>query len=309
MKGFRTLAAALLATALVVPVIAAPAARGGEEKAVKEGVGATTASGQTIRKSDTAAAEAAGRKAAESRLIDEAVKALEETGNAIKALQEGRKEDAIAALERAIGKLEVVIARDPTLMLAPVAVDSRVTDILAPIDQIEKAKEAARKAMKEHRLQAARAIVEPLASEIVIETTSIPLATYPDALKAVVPLIEKGKTKEALAMLDAALGTLVVTRAIAPLPLIRIEFAMDEAQKLADKASRTEAENQRLKALVQLIADQITLGKVLEYGGPDAFEPFEDELKVIKASLKEGGEHKGLFDRLGELVKGFGRKK
>ncbi len=308
MKGFRTLAAAFLATTLMVPVMSATAAIANEDRTVKQGTGATTASGQTVRKSDTAAAEEAERKAAESRLIDEAVKALEETGNAIRALQEGRKKDAIAAIERAIGKLEVVIARDPTLMLAPVAVDTRVIDILAPLDEIEKAKEAAKKAMKEHRLQEARAIVEPLASEIVIETTSIPLATYPDALKAVVPLIEKGKTEEALAKLDAALSTLIVTKAIAPLPLLRIESAIDEAQKLADKTRRTAEEEQRLQALVKLIEDQITLGKVLEYGGPEAFEPFEEELKVIKARLKEKGEHKGLFDKLGELVRGFGKK-
>lgn len=307
MKPFHTLAATLVATALVMPTTSG-GAFAEEKPAVKQGVGATTASGQIVRKSDTGAAEKAARDEASKQLIEEAVAALEETGNAIKALQEGRKEEAIAAIERAIGKLEVVTARDPSLELAPVAVTSKVVDILATVDAIEEAKKAALKAMKNHRLQDARALVEPLASEIIIETTSIPLATYPHALKAIIPSIEQGKTDEALALIDAALGTLVVTRTIVPLPLLRIEIAMTEARKLAEKADRTKEENQRLETLLTVIEDQILLGKVLEYGGPEAFEPFEDELKVIRARLKEGGEQKGLFDKLGELVKGFGKK-
>jgi len=75
------------------------------------------------------------------------------------------------------------------------------------------------KLLKKGRVQDARALVSGLASEIIIEVVNIPLATYPDAIKAVVPLIEAGKVKEAKAALVAALNTLVITRHIIPLPM------------------------------------------------------------------------------------------
>ncbi|MGL1204106.1 YfdX family protein, partial [Vibrio parahaemolyticus] len=45
--------------------------------------------------------------------------AVSETGNALKALDEGKKDDALADLEKTTGKLELILARDPQLTLAP----------------------------------------------------------------------------------------------------------------------------------------------------------------------------------------------
>jgi hypothetical protein len=62
-------------------------------------------------------------------IIDEAVSALAETNNAVRALEKKRPEDALAALERASGKLNIVLARDPKLALAPIDVDVTLYDV------------------------------------------------------------------------------------------------------------------------------------------------------------------------------------
>jgi hypothetical protein len=46
-------------------------------------------------------------------------------------------------------------------------------------------------------VQKARVLIRDLASEIIISVVSIPLQTYPDAIKAVAPLIDRGKIRPA----------------------------------------------------------------------------------------------------------------
>jgi hypothetical protein len=66
-------------------------------------------------------------------------------------------------------------------------------------------------AKDEYEIQKARPLVANLGSEIQFRTTSIPLATYPDAIKAVTSLIDEGKLDEAKAALQTALNALVMT--------------------------------------------------------------------------------------------------
>lgn len=47
------------------------------------------------------------------KVVDEAAEALRETQNAIEAIDQNKPDDAIAALTRATGKLEIVLARNP----------------------------------------------------------------------------------------------------------------------------------------------------------------------------------------------------
>ena len=67
-------------------------------------------------------------------------------------------------------------------------------------------------------MQKARPIVANLASEIVIETDNLPMATYPAAIKSAARLIDSGKIDDAKAELARALNTLVVTSVAFPLP-------------------------------------------------------------------------------------------
>ncbi len=239
------------------------------------------------------------------KVFQDAVTALRETQNAIVALDKKDKKKALAALEKAIGKLELVLARDPNLALAPVDVTTQTLDIYADVEAVRKAVNEAIGLLKKGRVQDARALVSGLASEIVIEVLNIPLATYPQAIKAVVPLIEQSKFKEAKEALVAALNTLVVTRHIIPLPILRVEQMLVRAEQLAEKAKRTEAEEKELKAILRAARTELEFAQALGYGKEEDFKTFYAELDKIASKTKGGGHGKGFFDALKKALADF----
>lgn len=71
----------------------------------------------------------AARKRAE--LLKDAQAALDETRNVLQELNKGDTQKALGALERVTGKLDLIVARDPHLALAPVGVVTTIHDLLA----------------------------------------------------------------------------------------------------------------------------------------------------------------------------------
>ncbi len=240
-------------------------------------------------------------------VLADALAALEETANALKALEADRPDEATAALERAIGKLEVTLAANPGLALAPVNVASSITDIQASPSEITALRQEALRLMKDHQLQLARRLVTGLASEVTISTTYLPLATYPLALKSAAALIAGGDTETAIAVLGNALDTLVVIDTALPLPLLTAGMLIDEARKLSEKPDRSDEENARLGALLDAIEAQVAKGEALEYGGAGAFDDIRAELEVVRAATSDGGSGEGLLDKLKALFGKLGR--
>ncbi|MCO8456253.1 YfdX family protein, partial [Burkholderia multivorans] len=132
----------------------------------------------------------ADSQAADKRkqVLDEAVSALALTKSALAALDEKDTARALATLAEATGKLELIVAREPSLALAPVDVRTTVHDLFASTETVEAMIDEALDALKHGEVQKARQVLALLASEIVITVTNIPLATYPAAVKSVVPL-------------------------------------------------------------------------------------------------------------------------
>ncbi len=245
----------------------------------------------------------AGAKRA--RVMEEAIAALRETRNAIAALERKDAKAALAAIEKAIGKLEVILARDPRLALAPVDVASYTLDIYGDAQGVRKAVDTAVRMLREGRVQDARALVSGLASEIVIEVANIPLATYPDALKAVVPLIEAENHEAASRALTAALNTLVITRHVIPLPVVRAEHLLELAEKLAEKKQRDQRENAKLKDLLEAARMELELAQALGYGKKEDFDFFYAQLDEISGKTRDGGHGSGFFDRLRKALEEF----
>ncbi len=273
----------------------------------------TKSDGQTKSqdKAEKKAQETGADKAAAARqkILSEALTALRETQNAIKALDKKDGKAALAALEKVVGKLEILLARAPDLALAPVDVSTRTLDLYAPDPKvIEKARDEAVSLLKKGRLQEARRLVSGLASEIIIEVVNIPLATYPKAIKGVVPLIEAGKTTEARDALVAALNTLVITRHIIPLPVLRAEHLLDQAEKLAEKEKRSEAEQKQLDELLAEARKELQFAEALGYGEEGDFKPFFEELEKIAGKTSEGKHGRGFFDKLKKALSDFRTK-
>ena len=158
---------------------------------------------------DDKAAREADKKRAE--LTQDAITALTKTQEALTLLDAKKTKEALAALELASGKLELVLARDAKLALAPVDVRVITHDIHANVESVKKAVKLSRELLGDGEVQKARPIVANLASEIVIQTDNLPMATYPAAIKSAARLIDSGEIDNAKAELVRALNTLVVT--------------------------------------------------------------------------------------------------
>jgi len=222
------------------------------------------------------------------KILDEAVSAIQETKKALKALEDKKSDQALKALERATGKLNILLARDPHLALAPLDVAVATHDVYATMDQIKDVRKQAENHLENGELQKARLLIRGLGSEIVISVTSLPLQTYPAAIAAVTPLIDKGKIEEAKESLQAALNTLVVSEHIMPLPLIRAEEKLSKAEELARKDSRTDEDTKTLTKLLEEAREQLTLSELLGYGTKDDYKKFYAEIEQIEDRTKSG---------------------
>lgn len=232
------------------------------------------------------------------QVLDEAVSALSLTKSALAALDGKDTARALATLAEVTGKLELIVAREPTLALAGVDVRTIVHDLFANTETIEAMTDEALDALKHGEVQQARHVLALLASEIVITVTSIPLASYPAAVKAVVPLIDQGKIEEAKAALQSALSTLVEERSVLPLPVLRAKLLLKRAEPLVEDGQRSEASNERLETLLNEARQQLEMAELLGYGKRKDFELLYAELKKIKEKTGGGGCGKGWLDEV-----------
>jgi hypothetical protein len=245
--------------------------------------------------------EKADEKTAEQRkkIMEEAHAAIAQSRKALKALDEKNTEEALRALEMAIGKMEVIVARDPELALARVDVNIIIHDLYANVDTIKKTLKQAKEYLEEGEVQLARPLISSLASEMIIESVNIPLVTYPDAIKAIVPLIDKGKTDEAKTALQTALNTLVIVQEdVIPLPVIRATELLIKAEALAENSERKDEDNKQLATLLDHAEAQLLMAEVLGYGDKKAFKPMYEQLDTIREKTKEGKSGKGFFDKI-----------
>lgn len=310
-----SLAALLLGAGLMSGPVLAASHGGGKAKeqqaAQQQNKAKESAALKQARKQAQAKAREKGAEqvqAEREKVFEEAVKALAETRNAIVALNKKDGKAALDALARVIGQLEIILARDPKLALAPVDVITYVLDVHADVASVKKAVKQSIELLEKGRVQEARAIVSGLASEIVIEVTNIPLATYPDAIKAVVPLVEAKKFDEAKQALIAALNTMVITRHIIPLPVVRAEHLLALAETLAEKKGRSKEEQKELNDLLHAARQELKFAEALGYGKAEDFKPFYAEIDKIEAKVKGGGHGKGFFDELKKALEKFRNK-
>lgn len=130
----------------------------------------TTQTSQQVEKS-------AQDKTAEKRkeIVSEAVAALDDTRTALKALDDKDSKKALSILQGVTGKLEIILARDPSLTLVPAGVDVVTYSIIGSPEDVRKMRNQAKDLLSEGKVQEARRLMQALASETDINTTNIPL--------------------------------------------------------------------------------------------------------------------------------------
>lgn len=221
-------------------------------------------------------------------LLQEATIAFRETENAIKALNNGKKSDALSALERAAGKLELILARESTLALAPSGVSTAFFDLQTDLETAKKLREQAEEYLEDGQVQQARQILGTFASEKVISVANIPLATYPGAIKQAAKMVDENKFEDAKRVLQTALNTLVIKNTIIPLPVAVSEQLLKEAETLAAKKDRTADENKKLDDLLKEVRTKLEYAQILGYGTKKDFKGINDQLSKIEEQTKSG---------------------
>lgn len=281
----------LIATTFVTGCLSSMRAAEGAPSEIKKLEGKVTKI-ENQRRSTQKTAEK--RKAIES----EAVASLRETQDALKALDEGKTNDALASLERATGKLEILLARNPKMALVPIDVRVVTTDVSSSLEEIRKARQEAEKDLREGRVQEARSLLSNLASETVISTTNIPLANYPSVLKTAAKLIDEKKSSEAKAVLQAALDTLIVTDVVIPLPVTHAKIFLEKAEDLAKIKNRTKEQNKQLADFVAAADTEINYAQELGYGKKPDFDSFHKQIKDIRQKTAPNKSGTGFFDQI-----------
>lgn len=256
-------------------------------------------------------------------LLNDATRALEETQAAVKALDEGDTQAALDALAVATGKLQSVVARDPALALAPVDVQLLQRDLLGDVETIEAAREVIEDLVGDGRVQEARPLMREFASEIIVETTNLPLATYPDALLRATAQIDAGEVETAKQTLATALGTVVVTEDVIALPVLRAQLLIDAAQNAldgdeataaeadvadsastetesADEAGADDTEPLSPGEYIEAARNQLRMAEALGYGGEGDFEELYDNLDELDEKIDAEQDNGGIFDRIGD---------
>ncbi len=240
----------------------------------------------------------------DQKISNEAVDAVNMVVEVIEHLQAKKKDEALATIEKVLGKLELLIARDPSLQLVPVNVQEQVVDFPGTIDDITETKRVVKELIDEGELQKARDIMLNLASELDIYITALPIGTYPVAIKAIVPLIEEEKYEEAIGLLAEVLETLVLEKVVIPLPILRAEQSINRASELTK--DKEDADKQELKELVAYAKEQLLLAQALGYGKiEEDYKPLLEEIEKIEQIL--GGEEstKNIFETLKSRLNAF----
>lgn len=231
-------------------------------------------------------------------LMADATSAIQETQSALKQLDDNKPQDALAALERATGKLDVILARDPQLELAPAGVSVVTYDVEGGVEAVKKVRKQAEDLIDAGQLQEARHLLKGLASETVVSVTNLPLATYPEAIKSAVKLIDQKKFDAAKRVLQAALNTQVVTDTIIPLPVVRAQEYLKTAENLAEKKDRTKDDNDHLKAALDQANGQIQFAQVLGYGTKKDFDSLNSQLAEIRDKTADNKSGTGFFAKI-----------
>lgn len=235
-------------------------------------------------------------------LLADAEAALKEVESALSLLNKSKPKEALAALERATGKLTLLVARDPKLALAPISTEVITHDLIASLDTVKAVVKEARGYMDDGEIQKARPLVAALASEMVFRTKSIPLATFPNAIKAVSPLIDSGKLDEAKTALQVALNSLVVTDEVIPLPFLRAQLLLTQAEKLAEQKNRAEKDNEILAQLLASAREQLELAEALGYGKKSSFKQMYEQIEQIEKKSAGGKSGTGWFDSIKKQI-------
>ena len=236
------------------------------------------------------------------KLSQEAIEALNLIADVLEAIHNKDKQKAIEACEKSLGKIEVLLAKDPELVTLPVDVKEQIIDYPGTLEDIVHTKKVIKELIEDDKIQDARDIMLNFASELDIYVTLLPVGAYPQAIKAIIPLIEEEKFDEARRLLVEILDTLLLEKIVLPLPILRAQKAVERASELTK--DKSDANRDELKELISYAKDQLAIAQALGYGKVDEdYKDLFEEIEKIESILEnEEKDTKDIFEELKEKL-------
>ncbi len=238
------------------------------------------------------------------KVVKEAVESVKLVGDVLVALDKNKKDEAIKTLEKAIGKIEVVLSNPKAPALIPLESKVIVQHFVGTSEDAATAVITSEALLSKGKVQAARRIVMGLVDEVDVATVNLPLATYPIALKEAAKYLHENKVDEARKVLAATLNTFVDITAVTPLGIL-------EAETLVNAASKIAKENKKL-ALAHLdqAKEALKRAKVLGYtsSSDTTYKMLNDAISAVEKEIKGKNEPAKLFEELKAKLKEFKEK-
>jgi hypothetical protein len=231
----------------------------------------------------------------------DAVQGLKDVKEAIKILDNEKPEveEAIKHLQSATGKFEVAVSLDNDLAFAPVESSIQTYILVASSDEVERELAFIKDLIEDGKVQEARRLLMPLRSEVVVQTASLPMATYPDAIKDATKQLSDGTVEKAKKTLETAMDTIVVDEEIIAIPLITAKNEIEKASKM-DKDKK----NKVLEKL-KLAKEQLKLASVLGYLSDDGklHDDLQGQIEKIEKEVNGKNKAEKLYDKLKAALK------
>ncbi len=231
-------------------------------------------------------------------------KVLEAFNNVQKAVtllqEEGKEKQALSALEKAVGQFETITAARPELSLVPIQSDVVVSELVTTPTMVKRNVQLAIDLLKDHKVIAARTLLEPMQDDMVATSIYLPMATYPEAIKLATKALVEGKKEESLAIIAQALTTFVVKESVIPLGLIRAQVLIKEASKL-DK----EKDKAKIKTLLNRAADELEIARLLGYTDDEglAYEDINDQITALQKEVDGKNVVEKMYEKLASSFK------
>ena len=220
------------------------------------------------------------------QVVIEARDSIVGTQQALIALEKNDTKAALSVLQDVSKKLDIILAKNRDLALVPADMEVDISDFEGDAKTVKKELKQADDLLDDGKVQSARQILAGLASEMRITTISIPLGTFPLAIKNAVALIDAGKANEAALVLDAVLNTLIETTEIIPLPILRAEALLTIASELEHKEDLSK-EKSRAEVLkyTDEAKEKLKMAQLLGYGGKDDYQLLYTAIAEIKETI------------------------
>ncbi len=243
-------------------------------------------------------------KNSQVKLVQEALSSLELTHKALINLNNNKIDKAKKNIELSLGKLDSILALKNSPKFLPIENQIVVKNFEGTADDVEKVLDTVKKLLSEGKVQEARELLITLQSEIDVTVVSLPLVSYPDALKLANKYLLENKKEEAKKVLTLALNSFAQENHVVPIPLVN-------TVELVKVASTVAKENKDL-ALKYLTSAHDELKKAEKLGyissSTTTYKALHKLIDGVEKEVKGPNKAEKLFKELTESLKEFKSK-